>query len=61
MNLEPRHTEPELRERVPVWVPKAVVLKIRREIFERKQVLSSDFGAGKFPAEARSLPDSFIS
>ena len=41
MNVERRYTDPELREHIHVWMPKDVVLKILREIFERKKVLST--------------------
>ncbi|MDA8206696.1 MAG: zinc ribbon domain-containing protein [Thermaerobacter sp.] len=41
MNVERRYTDPELRERIHVGMPKDVVLKILREIFERKKVLST--------------------
>ena len=41
MNVERRYTDPELRERIHVEMPQNVVLKILREIFERKKVLST--------------------
>ena len=40
MNVERRYTDPELRDRIPVGMPKEVVLKILREIFERKKGFS---------------------
>ena len=39
-NVKHRYTDPELRERIQVFTPKEGVLKILREIFERKQALS---------------------
>ena len=39
-NVKHRDTDSELRERIPVFTPKEGVLKILREIFERKQALS---------------------
>ncbi len=42
MNVERRSTDPELRERIQVFMPtKERVLKILREIFERKKALST--------------------
>jgi IS605 OrfB family transposase len=41
VNVERRHTDPELRERIQVFTPKEVVLKSLREIFERKRALST--------------------
>ena len=40
MNVERRYTDPALRERIRVFTPKEGVLKILREIFERKRALS---------------------
>ena len=40
MNVEHRSTNPELRERIQVFTPKERVLRILREIFEHKKVLS---------------------
>ncbi len=39
MNVERRYTDPELRERIQVFTPKEGVLKVLREIFERKKAL----------------------
>ncbi len=39
INVERRYTDPELRERIRVFTPKEGVLKVLREIFERKKPL----------------------
>jgi putative transposase len=39
INVERRYTDPELRERIQVFTPKERVLKVLREIFERKKPL----------------------
>ena len=41
MNVERRYADPELQEGIQVFMPKEVVLKILREIFERKKALST--------------------
>jgi len=41
VNVERRHTDPELRERIQIFTPKEVVLKILREIFERQRARST--------------------
>jgi len=39
INVERRYTDPELRDRIQVFTPKERVLKVLREIFERKKPL----------------------
>jgi len=41
VNVERRYSDPELRARIAVFTPKEEVLKILREIFERKKALSA--------------------
>lgn len=44
VNVERRHTDSELREKIQMWTPKDMVLKILQAVFKRQQNLRSQAG-----------------